>query len=95
MWIIHESVVHYIGKYAAKSESASKNFTEIMDGIINDERRPCRDSTAAIKRLLIKNASERDISAQEVCHLSMSYHLTDSSRRFVLLNLSENRLFNS
>ncbi|KAI3935332.1 hypothetical protein MKW98_027152 [Papaver atlanticum] len=90
-----ESVTQYIGKYAAKSEPASRNFIDTLRGIIDDPRRPCHDSTSAIKRLLIKNASERDISAQEVCHLLMGWHLQDSSRRTVVLNLNEASLFSS
>ncbi|KAI3964409.1 hypothetical protein MKX01_028744 [Papaver californicum] len=90
-----ESVTQYIGKYAAKSEPDSKNFIDTLRGIIDDQRRPCRDSTSAIKRLLIKNAWERDISSQEVCHLLMGWHLQESSRRFVVLNLSETSLFSS
>ncbi|KAI3992758.1 hypothetical protein MKX01_021719 [Papaver californicum] len=90
-----ESVTHYIAKYSAKSEPASKNFLDTLCGMIDDQRRPCRYSTSAIKRLLIKNASERDISAQEVCHLFMGWHLTESSRRIVVLNLSETHLFSS
>ncbi|KAI3949440.1 hypothetical protein MKX01_000088 [Papaver californicum] len=63
-----KSVTHYIAKYAAKSEPASKNFLDTLRGIIDNQRRPCRDSTSAIKRLLIKNASERDI-----CTRSLSF----------------------
>ncbi|KAI3870674.1 hypothetical protein MKW92_016829 [Papaver armeniacum] len=90
-----ESVTQYIGKYAAKSEPASKNYSDTLCEIIDDHMRPCRDSTFAIKCLLIKNASERDISAQEVCHLPMGCHLQESSRRTVVLNLSETSLFSS
>ncbi|MCL7028421.1 hypothetical protein MKW94_024005 [Papaver nudicaule] len=90
-----ESVTQYIGKYAAKSEPASKTFIDTWREIIEDKRRPCLDSTSAIKRLLIKNASKRDIPAQEVFHLLMGWALTDSSRKVVVLNLSENRLFSS
>ncbi|MCL7044102.1 hypothetical protein MKW94_009965, partial [Papaver nudicaule] len=90
-----ESVTHYIAKYAAKSEPASKNYIDTLGGIVNDQRRPCQNSTSVIKRLLIKNASERDICAQEVCHLLPGWHLTGSSRKIVVLNLSENQLFSS
>ncbi|XP_026448675.1 uncharacterized protein LOC113348970 [Papaver somniferum] len=90
-----ESVTQYIVKYAAKSEPASKNYIDTSRGYIDYHWRPCRDSTSAINRLLIKNASERDKSAQEVCHLLMGWHLQESSRRIVVLNLSETSLFYS
>ncbi|XP_026442569.1 uncharacterized protein LOC113342147 [Papaver somniferum] len=60
-----ESVIRYIAKYAAKCEPASRDFIDTLRGIIDDPLRPCRDSRSAIKRLLIKNVSERDVSAQE------------------------------
>ncbi|KAI3924837.1 hypothetical protein MKW98_031088 [Papaver atlanticum] len=90
-----ESVTRYIAKYAAKEEPASKNYIDILRGIIDNPLRPCRDSESAVKRMLIKNASERDESAQEVCHLLMGWNISDSSRKFVTLNLSESRLFSS
>ncbi|MCL7022582.1 hypothetical protein MKW94_006297, partial [Papaver nudicaule] len=90
-----DSVTKYIGKYAAKSEPASKNFIDTLRGIVDDQLRPCHDSSSVIKRLLIKSASERDIPAQENCHILMSYPLTKSSRKVVLLNLSETSLFSS
>ena len=37
----------------------------------------------------------RDISAQEVCHLLMGYLLLKSSRKIILLNLSEMNMLSS
>lgn len=68
-----QSVVNYIAKYAAKTEPASKTFTDTLRGIVEDLRRPCQTARSAIKRLIMKSVSERDISAQEVCHLLMGY----------------------
>ncbi|KAL2481044.1 Uncharacterized protein Adt_34010 [Abeliophyllum distichum] len=90
-----ESVIHYIAKYASKAEPASKTFTETLRQIVDDIRRPCPTAISAIKRLLIKSVSERDISAQEACHLLMGYPLTKSSRKFVLLNVSDKSMFSS
>ncbi|KAL2497795.1 Uncharacterized protein Adt_23345 [Abeliophyllum distichum] len=84
-----QSVIHYIAKYAAKAEPASKTFTDTLRQIVDDLRRPCPTARSAIKRLLVKSVSERDISAQEVCYLLMGYPLTNSSRKCVLLNVSE------
>ncbi|KAL5698787.1 DNA helicase [Ranunculus cassubicifolius] len=88
-----EAVLYYVAKYAAKSEPASKNYNETLRGIIEDMRNPCQNSRSAVRRLLMKCVSERDISAQEVCHLIMGYALNRSSRKFVLLNLNENNMF--
>ncbi|KAI3895203.1 hypothetical protein MKX03_009388 [Papaver bracteatum] len=84
-----DSITQYISKYAAKFEPDSKNYNDTLCGIVDDKLRHCLDSTYAIKWLIIKSASDRDISAQEVFHLLMGWHLTESSRKVVLLNLSE------
>ncbi|KAF5176526.1 Atp-dependent dna helicase rrm3, partial [Thalictrum thalictroides] len=90
-----QSVVNYIAKYAAKAEPASKSFTDTLRGIVSDLRRPCQNIKSAIKRLLIKSVSESDISAQEVCHLLMGYPLTHSSRKIILLNVSEHNMLST
>ena len=42
----------------------------------------------------MKTSGDRDISAQEVCHLLISWPLVHSSRIFVLLNLYEDKYEN-
>jgi ATP-dependent DNA helicase PIF1 len=46
-------------------------------------------SLISIQKLLLSSVAERDISAQETCHLLLSISLYHSSRSFVSLNLSE------
>ncbi|KAL2485119.1 Uncharacterized protein Adt_29875 [Abeliophyllum distichum] len=90
-----QSVIHYIDKYATKAELVSKTFIDTLRQIVDDLRCPCPTATSTIKRLLIKSVSERNISAQEVCHLLLGYPLTKSSRKCVLLNVSEKRMLSS
>ncbi|KAF6170503.1 hypothetical protein GIB67_031911 [Kingdonia uniflora] len=90
-----QAVVNYIGKYAVKLESASIFFTDTLREIVEDLRRPCQTVRSAIKRLLMKTVSERDISAQEVCHLLMSYYLQCSSRKIVVLTLTQKSLLST
>ncbi len=50
---------------------------------------PEENSLASIQKLLLASVSERDISAQETCHLLLSIPLYHSSRQYVSLNLNE------
>jgi len=61
---------------------------DILSTIINDSN-PSDPSLAAIQGLLLQTVSERDISAQETCHLLLGLPLYSSSRQFVSLNLNK------
>ena len=63
-------------------------FTEIFSQILNNSN-PEEASLASIQKLLLNSISERDISAQETCHLLLSIPLYHSSRTFVSLNLKD------
>lgn len=45
-------------------------------------------ATKAYRRILIETVIERDIGAQEVCHMLLELPLVESSRRFINLNVS-------
>ncbi|KAF6162631.1 hypothetical protein GIB67_003177 [Kingdonia uniflora] len=72
-----------------------KELPDTLQEIVEDIRRPCQTARSSIKRLLTKTVSERDISTQEVCHLLMSYHLERSSRKIVVLDMSNKRLLST
>ncbi|PKK68501.1 hypothetical protein RhiirC2_782199 [Rhizophagus irregularis] len=70
------AALQYISKYASKAEPRSLSFSEIFDQILRN-------------KLLFNSVSERDITAQETCHLLLGIPLYYSSRPFVSLNLNE------
>ncbi len=80
--------LQYISKYASKSESRSTAFLEIFNEILNKSN-PEAASLTLIQKLLINSVAERDILAQETCHLLLGIPLYHSSRVFVLLNINE------
>ena len=82
------AALQYISKYTSKAEPRSASFTEIFNQILN-ESNPNDLSLAPIQKLLLNSVSERDISAQETCHLLLGLPLYHSSRTFVSLNLNE------
>jgi hypothetical protein len=82
------AALQYISKYASKAEPRSESFTEIFNQILNNSN-PNDLSLALIQKLLLNSVSERDISAQETCHLLLGLLLYHSSRTFVFLNLNE------
>ncbi|GBC48412.2 ATP-dependent DNA helicase PIF1 [Rhizophagus irregularis DAOM 181602=DAOM 197198] len=82
------AALQYISKYASKSEPKSVAFTEIFNQILNKSNSD-DNSLASIQKLLLNSIAERDISAQETCHLLLGIPLYHSSRQNVLLNLNE------
>ncbi|KAK3911536.1 ATP-dependent DNA helicase [Frankliniella fusca] len=90
--ILHKSaVIDYITKYVSKSEVSSKSLLDICELVCNsisggDHAR------RAIQKILIKNCVERDISAQEVCHIMMGAKLFNcAGRNFVVVQTNEAR----
>ena len=82
------AALQYISKYASKSEPKSKAFKEIFNQILNNSNQD-EHSLTPIQKLLLSSVSERDISAQETCHILLSILLYHSSRTFVSLNVIE------
>ena len=82
------TALQYISKYASKSESRSESFTDMLNNIINNS--DSNDSSLGLfQRLLLQTVTERDITAQETCHLLLSLPLYHSSRQFVTINLNK------
>ncbi|GBC15565.1 ATP-dependent DNA helicase PIF1 [Rhizophagus irregularis DAOM 181602=DAOM 197198] len=82
------TALQYVSKYASKSEPRSAAFSEILNKILN-ENAPDASSLPVFQGLLLHTVAERDISAQETCHLLLNIPLYHSSRRFVTLNLNK------
>src|SRR2546421_18485 len=83
-----DAALRYIAKYASKSEPQSKAFKEIFNQILNKSNHD-EHSLTPIQKLLLSSVSERDISAQETCHILLGIPLYHSSRAFVSLNVME------
>ncbi len=82
------AALQYISKYASKAEPRSIAFSEIFDQILKNSN-PDDSSLTSIQKLLLNSVAERDISAQETCHLLLSIPLYHSSRACVSLNLND------
>lgn len=84
------AVATYIAKYASKAEKPSLAFGEVMMTIA---RRVEEDTSARIvfQKMLSRILTERDYSAQEVCHQLLLCKMVSASREFVSLCLLENR----
>ncbi|GBB86546.1 hypothetical protein RclHR1_12970009 [Rhizophagus clarus] len=85
------AALQYISKYASKAEPSSQAFSEIFEQILNNSNSD-DSSLTSIQKLLFNSVSERDISAQETCHLLNGTALYHSSRSFVSLNINKKGL---
>jgi hypothetical protein len=83
-----DAALRYVSKYASKSEPRFLTFSDILLRII-DTADPSNSSLKAIQGLLLHTVAERDISAQETCHLLLGLPLYRCSRQFVSLNLNK------
>lgn len=80
-------MIKYIAKYAAKTEKSSETYHQMLFRLSNIEN---LDDLAAkaYRNLLTETIIERDVGAQETCHMLLELPLVESSRRFVNLNVS-------
>uniref|UniRef100_A0A158P537 ATP-dependent DNA helicase n=1 Tax=Tetranychus urticae TaxID=32264 RepID=A0A158P537_TETUR len=88
-----EAVLNYIARYATKCEQASVVHKRTLRDLVANSA----DSTMAkslISKLLIASTAERDFSAQECCHLMMSWPLYHSSRQVVNLVIRDDSWVN-
>ncbi len=82
------AALQYISKYASKAETRSAAFSKIFNEILSNSE--AEDSSlSSIQKLILSSVAERDISAQETCHLILGIPLYHSSRSFVSLNLNK------
>lgn len=85
-----QAVLHYIIKYMLKGETLTKTLQTLLNDSCtsakkNDNLHPILSS------LFIHTLGERDISAQEVCHLLMGWPLVKTSRTFITISLFDEK----
>lgn len=81
------AVIKYIAKYAAKAERSSETYQQMLMRRSNLEN-PDDLASRAYRKLLNETVIERDIGAQETCHMLLELPLVECSRKFVNLNVS-------
>jgi ATP-dependent DNA helicase PIF1 len=82
--------VVYASKYISKAEPTSATYLKVLQTVISH----LDDGTAAgvaHQKLLSAMVAERDISAQEVCHILLGLPLWTSSRQCRSLSVSQNQ----
>lgn len=89
--ISRRALISYLAKYISKCEVASEALESVFKTVIDslDE-----DSQAkkVIHKVFMKACGERDVSAQEVCHILLRLKLYSAGgRNFVYLNMSDNK----
>jgi len=79
-------VINYIEKYVAKYEKGSESFHDMLMHVSSIQNLN-ELTTHAFKHLLCETIVDRDIGAQEICHLLLEIPLSECSSRFFVLNL--------
>lgn len=80
------AVIYYIAKYISKKETISKTYETLLQSLNNIIDDPIQ-LKPLLGKLFIQSQGDRDISAQEVCHLLMGWPLVHCSRVFININL--------
>ncbi|KAK3920155.1 hypothetical protein KUF71_009442, partial [Frankliniella fusca] len=86
--ISERALLAYLAKYISKCEVQPKALDEIFSKIVEGMAQDSKAKTA-IQKMFIKSCSDRDISAQEVCHTLLSLPFCSSGgRKFIIVNTS-------
>jgi hypothetical protein len=80
------AVLAYITKYVSKAERPSVTFPDVMRAVC-EQLDTATSAQVVFQKMLGKLISERDWSAQEVCHCLMDCKMFSSSREFIPLAL--------
>ena len=88
--VSRRKVIEYCAKYATKCEPRSQSLKDIFATIVKSLKEDSF-SLKAVQKLLINSVGERDVSAQETCHLLLQLPLLKVSRDFVVLSLDGSR----
>ena len=78
-------VTNYISKYATKSEKGSETFHNMLMRVSSIQNP--NETVRAYKILLCESIVDRDIGAQETCHMLLELPLSKCSHPFVVLNV--------
>ncbi|EIW66760.1 hypothetical protein TREMEDRAFT_65159 [Tremella mesenterica DSM 1558] len=84
------AVANYVAKYASKAEKPSLAFGDVMQAIANQVEEET-SSRVIFQKMLSKVLTERDYSAQEVCHSLLDCNMMSASRDFRTLCLLPSR----
>ena len=88
--VSRQKVINYVAKYATKSENRSKTLKEVFSNVMKTVK---DDGTAlkVVQKLMVSSVAERNLSAQETCHLLLQYPMFRATRDFVILSLDGSR----
>jgi hypothetical protein len=80
-----QAVMNYIAKYASKEEKKSTSYTDLLKQCLPhvNSNKPL---FSLVSKLMNKLVSERDWSAQEVCHLLLNLPLINQSRTVITVD---------
>lgn len=77
------ALINYLAKYISKSETRSTGMDDMFN-VLMDSKYQGKSGKHVIQSLLIQQCFERDLSAQEVCHLLLGTKLYSApGRKFV------------
>ncbi|KAK3916400.1 ATP-dependent DNA helicase [Frankliniella fusca] len=86
-----KALLQYLAKYISKSEIRSESLSEFVNNVLSDFEDD-QNVIKATKRIFIRTSSERDYSAQEVCHLLSNRCLYSAGgRKFVTINFAKQK----
>ncbi|XP_059064840.1 uncharacterized protein LOC131856900 [Cryptomeria japonica] len=83
-----DAVIKYIAKYAAKAENKSETYHAMLSQISTNFESD-KPAPNAFRKMLLDNLVDRDIGAQESCHLLLKRPLSLCSRTFFSLNVNQ------
>ena len=88
--VSRQKVINYVAKYATKSENRSKTLKQVFSNVMKTVK---DDGTTlkVVQKLMVSSVAERDLSAQETCHLLLQYPMFRATRDFVILSLDGSR----
>ena len=84
--LTRHAVLNYISKYAAKSETKSESYYEMLSRLSQCSPKDAPTITI-VRKVLTEIVADRDIGAQETCHMLQKIPLTKCSRSFFSLNV--------
>jgi hypothetical protein len=87
--VLHKNaVIAYVAKYASKAETQSTTLTDMLKKSVRslNDHVPAQ---VAFQKMLSAFAGERDMSAQETCHILLDCPMVRSSRIVRNLNVSQ------
>lgn len=86
-----EYTAKYAAKYATKCEPRSATMKEVYTKIARNLKMDDSTALQLVQKFLINSVGERDILAQETCHLLLQLPLVHSTRDYVVLSLDGSR----